>query len=300
MKKSLRSIFGSLGRLGLLLLLSCASASASSSSSKDWVKLENCRIIPNESNDGDSFHVRCNDTEYLFRLYLVDAPEIEGALTASRLIEQAAYFGISVPEVIEVGRKAKQLVDQKLSEPFSAYTHMAGGLGRSRIPRFLAFIQTKDGDLGELLVFNGLARIHGTRGAPPGVASSADEIAKLQELEEKAKAARRGGWNVSGMASQKFEALPAATMAPVSKQPPKTTDKIAAAPVSKPDTKGGDGSKLDINTATQEQLEKLPGVGPGLSARIIAARPFKSADDLQKVKGVGTGKRYEELRPFFQ
>ena len=262
---------------------------------KEWVKLENCTLVPNESNDGDSFHVRANDTEYLIRLYLVDAPEIEG-MGASRLVEQAGYFGVSVPEVIEVGRRAKQLVDEKLAQPFTVYTHMAGGLGRSRMQRFLGFVQTKDGDLGELLVFNGLARIHGTRGAPPGVASSAEEIAKLQGLEQQAKAAGRGGWNVK--ATAKFEKLPAAAIAPASKEAPKMAHKIPATLESKAETH--DGGKLDVNTATQEQLEKLPGVGSAMSARIMAGRPFKSADELQKVKGIGSGKRYQELRPFFQ
>ena len=279
----------------MLLYATCAASPIS----REWVKLENCSLIPNESNDGDSFHVKCKDTEYLFRLYLVDAPEIEGTLTASRLVEQAAYFGISVPEVIEVGRKAKQLVDQKLSEPFTVYTHMAGGLGRSRIPRFLGFIQTKEGDLGELLVFNGVARIHGTRGAPPGVASSADEIAKLQELEQKAKAARRGGWNIKGMATQKFEA-PAADAAAPATVPAVSVAEKASVPKGKAQVSGTDGAKLDVNAATKEELEKIPGLGAGLSAVIIAARPFKSADDLKNVKGIGSGKRYEQIRPYFQ
>jgi hypothetical protein len=35
---------------------------------KDWITLDNCRLIPNKANDGDSYHVRANDTEYLVRL----------------------------------------------------------------------------------------------------------------------------------------------------------------------------------------------------------------------------------------
>jgi len=56
--------------------------------------------------------------------------------------------------------------------------------------------------------------------------------------------------------------------------------------------------KIDINSATQEELKELPGLGPTLANEIIAARPFKSADDLRKLKGIGE-KRYEKLRPFF-
>ena len=54
----------------------------------NWVALENCRLILNPANDGDSFHVRVNEKDYLFRLYFVDAPETDSANPA-RLIEQA-------------------------------------------------------------------------------------------------------------------------------------------------------------------------------------------------------------------
>ena len=45
--------------------------------------------------------------------------------------------------------------------------------------------------------------------------------------------------------------------------------------------------KLDLNTATEEQLEALPKVGPALAGRIIAGRPYHSLADLDAVKGVG-------------
>ena len=45
----------------------------------DWITLENCRLVPSAANDGDSFHVSVNGKEYIFRLYLVDAPEIDAA-----------------------------------------------------------------------------------------------------------------------------------------------------------------------------------------------------------------------------
>lgn len=45
-------------------------------------------------------------------------------------------------------------------------------------------------------------------------------------------------------------------------------------------------AKVNLNTATQAELEKLPGIGPKRAEAIIAARPFKQIDDLQKVKGL--------------
>lgn len=44
---------------------------------------------------------------------------------------------------------------------------------------------------------------------------------------------------------------------------------------------------LDLNRATVEQLESLPGIGPGLAARLVAARPFRSVGEVMKVKGIG-------------
>ena len=122
--------------------------------SKDWIVLENCRLIPNPANDGDSFHVSAGEKEYLFRLYFVDAPETD-EMTPRRLIEQAKYFSITVPQAIEVGRAAKDFTQEKLSEPFTVFTHMSDAMGQSRLERFYAFVETKEGDLGEQLVAMG-------------------------------------------------------------------------------------------------------------------------------------------------
>jgi competence protein ComEA len=51
------------------------------------------------------------------------------------------------------------------------------------------------------------------------------------------------------------------------------------------------GGLISINRATAEQLEELPGIGPALSARIIAYRDanggFKAKEDLLNVSGIG-------------
>ena len=45
--------------------------------------------------------------------------------------------------------------------------------------------------------------------------------------------------------------------------------------------------KVNLNTADSAALEDLPGIGPAHAKAIIAARPFKSVDDLERVKGLG-------------
>jgi competence ComEA-like helix-hairpin-helix protein len=55
------------------------------------------------------------------------------------------------------------------------------------------------------------------------------------------------------------------------------------------------GRRINLNTATQAALEALPGVGPVIARRIIEGRPYRSVEDLDRVKGIGK-RRLEEIR----
>ena len=60
------------------------------------------------------------------------------------------------------------------------------------------------------------------------------------------------------------------------------------------------GAKLNLNTATQAQLEALPGIGPTYAQSILAERQrrggFTSVNELRGVRGIGD-KRFAELAP---
>jgi DNA uptake protein ComE-like DNA-binding protein len=62
-----------------------------------------------------------------------------------------------------------------------------------------------------------------------------------------------------------------ATKAPAAAEPAKAAAKTAT-------------EKLDINTATKEQLMKLPGIGEALSQKIIDGRPYKAKNELTQKK----------------
>ena len=56
---------------------------------------------------------------------------------------------------------------------------------------------------------------------------------------------------------------------------------------------------MNINTASQTQLETLPGIGPATSLKIINYREehgdFQSIEDLKEVSGIGDAK-YENIK----
>lgn len=55
------------------------------------------------------------------------------------------------------------------------------------------------------------------------------------------------------------------------------------------------GGKININTASIDQLTSLPGIGPAKAAAIVEGRPYASVDDLDRVSGIGP-KTIEQLR----
>lgn len=295
----------------------------------EWQTLKNCRLLPNESNDGDSFHVRHDGKEYIFRLYFVDTPESEMQVP-DRVRDQGAYFGTSEAGVLNVGRYSKQVTAQILSEPFWVLTRFQDARGRSALGRSYAFVMTSDrDDLAETLVGAGLARSYGAVAAPPGQDVSSLR-AKYDALEAAARRHKVGIFSPDPAKrivvdrSKRSEpvsvaAAPEASPSPRTQTPESTSPsgldidplsnvisssvslmqlpgvpEVVASETKKPDVKTlkpmATGAQINLNTATTAELEKLPGIGPKLAAAIIANRPFTFVEDLKRVTGIGASK----------
>lgn len=57
--------------------------------------------------------------------------------------------------------------------------------------------------------------------------------------------------------------------------------------------------QINLNTATQEQLELLPGIGPAMAKKIVdyrASKPFAEPAQVVRIKGIGR-KTFEKLKP---
>lgn len=58
-------------------------------------------------------------------------------------------------------------------------------------------------------------------------------------------------------------------------------------------------TKVNINTATQTELESLPGIGPSIATKIIEYRKengkFKNIEEIKKINGIGENK-YKKIR----
>ena len=165
--------------------------------SSKWKTLEDCQLLANESNDGDSFHVKADGKQYIFRLYFVDTPETDETLP-DRVKTQAEYWHVTPHQAVHLGEEAREFTAKFLRGRFTVLTCLDDAMGRSRLPRYYALVKSGDQDLGLALVSNGLARIYGEKTDLPDGTRAARYIERLERAEREARREVRGGWALAG------------------------------------------------------------------------------------------------------
>ena len=274
----------------LLLEASCLWAA-------DLKELKGATYVPNRNNDGDSFMVKAGEKEYCVRLYFVDCLErtADSKQDARRLKQQTRHFGLKDGSYAVIfAEEAKEFTRRALAEPFTMHTALASAPGRTASGRIYAFITTSTGkDLAQLLVANGYARALGKARKTPDGISHSEMKEYLRDLEVAAGMKRAGIWAKSDpdrlVELRQKQRLDDKEL----EEFKKVVDTARAAA-----RKREDAAKepLNINKASQAELEDLPGIGATLAKRIIAGRPYKSVDELLKVRRLGPG-RLKKIRP---
>jgi DNA uptake protein ComE-like DNA-binding protein/endonuclease YncB( thermonuclease family) len=283
--------------------------------------------------DGDSFHVEHDRKEYHFRLYFVDCPETDTRYP-DRIREQSKHFGISPDENLKVGMKGKDFTKKILSRPFTVLTRWEDARGASSQQRFYAVIITADNrNLAEELISAGLARAFGRRANFPDGPRSKQFVAHLKMLEGKAARSSMGAWRKSSSTPAEEVAPPAVVVkekadeaqpdiqqpdvdlvgemlnehvasvlqshvANFSTEPTQTKTEKNDAEEDSNQPESSD-TLLNINKASQSEIEALPEIGPALATRIIADRPYETIADLKRVKGIGD-KTFASIAPLLK
>lgn len=178
-----------------ILLIVLFELPADSVAGSRWHVYENCRLIENEYNDGDSFHVRCKTRHYIFRLYFVDAPETDRSIEG-RTAKQAAYFGIEEKDALRIGREATRFTKKFLSRGFTVYSKREDARGRSERKRYFGMVKVGDEWLSEQLVNEGLVRIYGATPELPDGLAGRKHVARLKVQERAARRDSNGAWGL--------------------------------------------------------------------------------------------------------
>ena len=171
-----------------------------------------------------------------------------------------------------------------LARPFTIHTSFADARGDGRHKRIYAFVFDADGrDVAAELVSAGLARAFGVSRTTRAGESADDYREFLADRELQAAKRGAGIW-----AHTDWDALPTERR--------QERDEERELRVALDGGPPPPGFTVDVNTASREDLMRLPRVGEKLANRIIERRPYRRLTDLLEVEGIGPS-TYRELKP---
>ncbi len=206
-----------------------------------------------------------------------------GAVTARKIIEGRPYKSVDDLEKAGVSARTLEAIRPFVmvtpaaskAEPKSKATPRTKAATNDAAPAGKVNLNTASVEELETLPGVGPARAKEIIAGRPY--KSVDELEKIKGL---------GSSRIEALRQHLTIAAPAATPAAATRKAatrPATTETAAT------------GGKVNLNTASVAELETLPGVGPARAREIIEGRPYKSVDDLEKIKGLGKA-RLDALR----
>ena len=226
-----------------------------------------------------------------------------GPVTAKKIIDNRPYT--SLTDLKKAGLSSKQITDFK---SFLVAKPAPGAPAAATAPEAKKTVEpaaARKGKEAKALPAAGTPvdlntadqkAIEALPGVGPTLAKRIMEARPFQSLDDLSK--------IKGMTKTKVAALkdkvtvgPAAPAAPApAAQKPVPAPAPAAGP--QPATaakekaevpKLAPGERININTATAEELDKLPDIGPVKAQAIIEGRPYKTPEDIMKVRGIKEG-----------
>ena len=240
-----------------------------------WERLSDCQLVAAADNQAHRFTVQHAQQTFRIRLYFVDSPPCDDS-EPERLRAQAAYYALPESEVIAAGKAARQYTQRFVGERFTVITQWADARSDAD-PCYFALIE-KDGSLlSAALVQHGAARLYGLppHSSWPGGWAPGAYLQQLKQAERGAQQRSAGIWAAATNSPQ------LAGLEQLGSPPP-----TAPAAQRRPFGGARPHAPIFINRADAAALQTLPGIGPVLAERIIAARPFASVDALAAIPGI--------------